>query len=92
MTQPRQILPGTTYFVTRRCAEQRFFLKPSPLTIQIFSFCVGMAAKLHNIEIHAACTMSNHWHAVLTDTDGNLCSPGRSRYASFTVREVTAGF
>ena len=72
MTLPRQILPGTTYFVTRRCSEQRFFLNPSPKTNAIFAFCLAWAAKVYGIQLHAFCVMSNHWHAVLTDPYGRL--------------------
>lgn len=72
MTHPRQILPGTTYMVTRRCSEQRFFLTPSAQVNTIFAYCLGYAAKTFNIELHAFCVMSNHWHAVITDTQGHL--------------------
>ena len=29
MTSPRRLLPGTTYFVTRRCLDRQFLLRPS---------------------------------------------------------------
>jgi putative transposase len=29
MSLPRQVLPGRTYMLTRRCSERRFFLRPS---------------------------------------------------------------
>jgi putative transposase len=72
MTQPRQILPQSTYFVTRRCSEQRFFLTPSSKTNHIFAFCLAWAAKAYGVQLHAFCVMSNHWHAVLTDPEGKL--------------------
>ena len=45
MTAPRQILPGTTYMVTRRCSERRFFLRPSAIVNQIFTYCLAYAAQ-----------------------------------------------
>ncbi len=38
MTPPRQVLPGTTYLVTRRCAQREFLLKPSERTTAIFKY------------------------------------------------------
>ncbi len=59
MTAPRQILAGTTWLVTRRCSERRFFLRPSRRTSTVFLFILAVAARRHGIEIHAFCVMSN---------------------------------
>jgi len=72
LTRPRQILEGTTYAVSRRCSERRFFLKPSYIVNQIFLYCLACAAKKYDILIHAFEVMANHYHLVLTDTKGNL--------------------
>lgn len=60
VTAPRQILPGTTYMVTRRCSERRFFLRPSALTTAIFRYLLAVAASRYNVLVHAYCVMSNH--------------------------------
>lgn len=72
MSQPRQILPGTTYLVSRRCLEQRFFLAPSGHVNALFAYCLGYAAQKFDIELHGFTVMSNHWHGVLTDRRGQL--------------------
>ncbi len=72
MTVPRQILPGTTYLVTRRCTQREFLLKPSPLVNEIFKYVLAVAARRYGIVLHAACVMSNHYHLVLTDPRANL--------------------
>lgn len=72
MSLPRQVLPGTTYFVTRRCSERRFFLTPSAQVNQVFLFCLAMAARLTGVQMHAICVMSNHFHLLLTDVWGVL--------------------
>jgi REP element-mobilizing transposase RayT len=72
MTVPRQVLPGTTYLVTRRCAQREFLLSPSPLLNTIFKFVLAVAAKRYGILLHAACVMSDHYHLVLTDPLANL--------------------
>ena len=72
VTLPRQILPGTTYLVTRRCSERRFFLRPSKRTNDIFGFILAVAARRHGIRVHAYCVLSNHFHLVVTDPTAKL--------------------
>ncbi|HZZ85342.1 MAG TPA: hypothetical protein VFE30_12445 [Anaeromyxobacteraceae bacterium] len=72
MTAPRQVLPGTTYLVTRRCSERRFFLRPSKATNAIFLYVLAVAARMYGVRVHALCVLSNHYHLVLTDADGRL--------------------
>ncbi len=72
MTTPRQVLPGSTYLITRRCTQRQFWLRPSKLANQIFAYCVAHAAELTGVQVHAVCVMSNHWHAVVTDPSARL--------------------
>jgi REP element-mobilizing transposase RayT len=72
MSAPRQILPGTTYLLTRRCAQRQFLLRPSRKVNQIVRFCLAYAAQRCAIRLHAYIAMSNHLHIVATDTQGNL--------------------
>jgi REP element-mobilizing transposase RayT len=72
MTAPRQVLPGTTYLVTRRCAGRTFFLKPSRTTNDIFLYVLAIAARRFEIEVHAYCVLSNHFHLVVTDPRARL--------------------
>jgi putative transposase len=72
MTAPRQILPGTTYLITRRCTQREFLLRPSQLTNAILLFVLAVAAQRSGVVIHAFCVMSNHLHLVLTDPLGRL--------------------
>lgn len=72
MSLPRPVYPGTTYLITRRCAQRAFLLRPSEEVNQIFLYCLAIAAAKFQIEIHAFCAMSNHYHIVATDTLGQL--------------------
>jgi REP element-mobilizing transposase RayT len=65
-------LPGTTYLVTRRCSERRFFLRPSKRTDDTFRYVLAVAAKRHGIRVHAYCVLSNHFHLVVTDPNAKL--------------------
>ncbi len=72
MTAPRQVLPGTTYLVTRRCTQRQFLLRPSKAVRQVFLYLLAVAADRYGIKVHAFCVMSNHYHLVLTDPDARL--------------------
>lgn len=58
--------------ITRRCTQRMFLLKPTPQTTNILEYCVAAGAQKYDIEIHAICVLSNHWHAIITDPKGNL--------------------
>lgn len=72
VTAPRQILPGRSYLVTRRCTQRQFLLRPSRLTNQIVRYCLAVAAAKTGVLIHAVCVMSNHWHGVVSDPFARL--------------------
>jgi REP element-mobilizing transposase RayT len=72
MTAPRQVLQGSTYLVTRRCSERRFFLRPSRETTEIFRYVLAVMSERYGILIHAFCVLSNHVHIVLTDPHARL--------------------
>ncbi len=89
MTAPRQILPGTAYLITRRCSERRFFLRPSAITNAIFLYVLAVAARIHRIEVHAFCVLSNHYHLLVTDPEARL--PAFMQYLdSLVARAVNA--
>lgn len=72
MTAPRQILEGTTYLVTRRCAQRQLLLSPSELVNEVFLYVLAVAAARFGILVHAYCVLSNHFHLVVTDPEARL--------------------
>jgi REP-associated tyrosine transposase len=89
VTAPRQILPGVTYLITRRCSERRFFLRPSEATNAIFLYVLAAAARVHRVEVHAFCVLSNHYHLLVTDPEARL--PAFMQYLdSLVARAVNA--
>jgi REP element-mobilizing transposase RayT len=72
MSLPRQVLPGTTYLVTRRCAQREFLLRPSRAVNALFTYVLAVVAKRYGILVHAFCVLSNHVHLVLTDPNASL--------------------
>jgi len=89
MTAPRQVLPGTTYLVTRRCAQRQFLLRPSPLTNGVFLYVLAVAARRFGVRIHAYCVLSNHFHLVVSDPEARL--PAFEQYLdSLVARALNA--
>jgi REP element-mobilizing transposase RayT len=72
VTAPRQILPGATYLVTRRCVHRQFLLRPGRTTTEVFRYVLALAAQRFGIRVHAACVLSNHYHLVVTDPGARL--------------------
>jgi REP element-mobilizing transposase RayT len=72
MTAPRQVLPGVTYLVTRRCAHRQLLLRPGRATTELFRYVLALAARRYGVRIHAVCVLSNHYHLVVTDPAAQL--------------------
>lgn len=72
MSLPRPVLPNRTYLITRRCLGRRFLLRPDKALTNAFVYCLAMSARKHGVAVHAVCAMSNHYHLILTDTEGVL--------------------
>ena len=62
MSTPREVLPGRTYMITRRCTQRQFLMRPDPETNNAFIYCLAEAAARYRIEIIFTVAMSNHHH------------------------------
>ena len=72
MTHPRMSVPGATYLVTRTTVMSLFLLVPCAAVNQIMEYCIAFASQGRGILIHAVSVESNHFHMVITDTEGRL--------------------
>jgi REP element-mobilizing transposase RayT len=89
MTAPRQVLPGQSYLITRRCILRQYLLRPSAATNANFLYVLAVAARRHGIEVHAYCVLSNHYHLVVTDPEARL--PAFLQFLNeFVARAVNA--
>jgi putative transposase len=70
MTLPRPVVPGRTYFITRRCTQREFILRPDDKINQVLTFCLGHAANETGVQIVSFLAMSNHIHATVHDPRG----------------------
>jgi REP element-mobilizing transposase RayT len=84
-------LPGSTYLVTRRCAQRQFLLRPSPVTNEVFRYVLAVAARRFGVQVHAFCVLSNHFHLVVTDPKARL--PAFEQYLdSLVARALNASW
>lgn len=72
MSHPRLTVPGGTYLITRTTVMSLFLLTPSKIVNQIMEYCIACAARGRGIRIHAVSVESNHFHLVVTDTQGRI--------------------
>lgn len=72
MSQPRAVVPGRIYMITRRCSERRFFLRPCPKSNNAFIYCLAIAAQKYGVQVIFTATMSNHHHTGIIDVLGTL--------------------
>ena len=72
MPSPRQILPGSTYLVTRRTLRRHFLLRPDPELRAIVVYMLAVSGRRHGIVVHGFCVLSTHIHLVVSDPQGEL--------------------
>jgi REP element-mobilizing transposase RayT len=70
MSLPREVLPGRTYMITRRCSERRFLLRPDHETNNAFIYCLVVAAQRFGIQVIFTYAAANHHHTGIFDPDG----------------------
>jgi putative transposase len=74
MSQPRSILPGATYLLTRRVLRRHFLLRPDAAITGLILYALAVSARRFGVHVHALCAMSTHLHLVVTDEKGILPS------------------
>jgi putative transposase len=70
MPLPREVLPGRTYMITRRCTQRQFLLRPDRSTNNAFVYCLAVAAQRTGILVLFTAAESNHHHTGIFDPLG----------------------
>lgn len=86
MSQPRAILSGATYLLTRRSLRRHLLFRPDAAITQFIVYTLAVSAARYGIQVHALCAMSTHLHIVVTDMHGVL-----PRFLQFFHRTVALG-
>jgi putative transposase len=72
MSQPRHVVPGITYLITRRIMRRHLLLRPDAAVTQVLLYALAISARRYGLQVHALCAMSTHLHLVVTDVEGVL--------------------
>ena len=72
MSMPYCFIKGATYHVSQRCFDRKLKINPSKSVNNAILFSLCYALHKYDIEIHAFCFMSNHFHLILTDNEARL--------------------
>jgi len=72
VTIPRRFLPGHCHAASRRCAERRFFLRPSLETMHLLLYALGRALQGKRLALLVFSVQATHYHVVIAD----LSKPG----------------
>jgi len=70
MTAPRPVVPGRFLFITRRCTQRQFLLRPDAETNNTFTYCMADAAQRCEVDVVLSQMMSNHHHGIVYDPHG----------------------
>jgi REP element-mobilizing transposase RayT len=70
MSAPRPVFPDRFLFITRRCTQQEFLLRPDDETNNAFTYLLGEAAQRFGVDVVLEQMMSNHHHTALYDPLG----------------------
>jgi len=89
MSVARPIYPGTKLMLTRRVRGRTFLLRPEKRTNQLVGYVLATMADKWDIRLFAVVVMSNHWHVVLGDDQGNIVEFQRDCH-SFIARALNA--
>ena len=71
MSLPREVIPGRTYLITRRCTQRQFLMRPDRDTNDAFIYCLAFAAQRSGVRVLFTMAMSNHHHTGIEDPLGN---------------------
>lgn len=72
MSEPRPVIPGRFYMITRRVTQRQFLLRPDEETNNAFIYCLADAARRFDVTVILPQMMSNHHHTIVFDGPGKI--------------------
>lgn len=87
MSAPRRVVPGQTWFLTRRTVARFFLLNPdrARIIVSLYWYITAVVAAKYGIQLHAVQILSTHIHEVVTDPHGQLPRFLRDRNRLFAL-------
>jgi len=91
MGRPLRLLtPATTWFVTTRCVDARFLMRPDPDMNTALGFCLARACRRYpGIQLLGFVALSNHLHLLVVDVESQL-SQFMELFLGTLAKEVNA--
>ena len=68
----REVREGATHFVTKKCADDLFLIRPSDEVNRYLLYLLILKAARYGLSVHGFCFLSNHFHLIVTDPRGKL--------------------
>ncbi len=69
MGQPRQLVRGGNFVISRRADHRALRLRPGYETNQILRYCLAHAAQTYGVRLIAFVAMGNHYHLLAQDVE-----------------------
>jgi len=70
MPSARPVFPGCFLFMSRRCTQRQFLLRPDDETNNAFTYCLAEAAQRTDVHVILSQMESNHHHTMAYDPHG----------------------
>ncbi len=94
VTQPRQILPNSTYLATRRTCQRQFLFRPDERSNNDVIYALAVMSERHNVQVIDFNLLSDHLHqeffarlanapAYLRDLHGFIAKVFNARFGRF---------
>ena len=80
--------PWSMFFVTARCIQSRFLLRPSVKTNALILGVMAKAVKRFDVKLFGLCFMSNHFHLLLSSKDAASLAQFMQFLNSNIAREI----
>jgi REP element-mobilizing transposase RayT len=86
----RHFRPEGIYFITNRCAGERYLLRPDDESRRIFLGAMARYAEIHDVEVFAYVMMGNHFHLILRSRTLGISDFMRDfqRHVSYEIQEI----
>ena len=68
----RRVVPGRTYFITKKTNDDQFFLRPDGEVNAVLLYILIERLNKYRLLLHSFVVMSNHIHLVVTDRIGKI--------------------
>jgi REP element-mobilizing transposase RayT len=68
----RMLNPSEIFFLTVRCFQRRYLLRPSQETVEVLGGVLARSVRLHGVELFGFSVISNHLHLIVRAPRGNL--------------------